>query len=204
MTAFFRFHLNSSSRKAMTGWVRATDVVMPAMKRRRNHMPPKIWPSGIFWKMIGRDTKPRSKAPPLAMTWVWARPKKATATGMAIVPPRMTSANSLTEDGRQAVQRDVLFFADIGGVGLDDALAQAQGEEDLAGGDQPDRCRPRRLKSGFHMKPMPLAMFHSGWDGSGVPSVRTRMTRMMPKIKSSGMPYLARSSMPLEMPLLRK
>ncbi len=61
-------------------------------------MPPKSWPSGIFWKMIGSDRKPRSKAPPLAIVCVSARPKKATATGMAIVPPRMTSANSLVED----------------------------------------------------------------------------------------------------------
>ncbi len=30
MTAFSRFHLNSSSRKAIAGWVMATDDVMPA------------------------------------------------------------------------------------------------------------------------------------------------------------------------------
>ena len=34
LTAFSRFHLNSSSRKAMAGWVMATDEVMPAMKSR--------------------------------------------------------------------------------------------------------------------------------------------------------------------------
>ncbi len=82
----------------MSGWRKATEVVIPAMNRSPNHMAPKSWPSGIFWKMRGRETKPRSKAPPWAMRVVWAMPKKATATGMAIVPPRMTSANSLTED----------------------------------------------------------------------------------------------------------
>ena len=45
--------------------------------------------------MTGSDWKPRLKAPSLAIICVSARPKKATATGMAMVPPRMTSANSL-------------------------------------------------------------------------------------------------------------
>src|SRR3989304_2700257 len=77
---------------------RPNHEVMPAMKSRKNHMPPKIWPSGIFWKMTGRAWKPRLKAPPWAMIWVSARPKKTTAAGMAIVPPRMTSANSLVDE----------------------------------------------------------------------------------------------------------
>ena len=43
----------------------ATEEVMPAMKSRKNHMAPKIWPRGIFWKMTGSAWKPRLKAPSL-------------------------------------------------------------------------------------------------------------------------------------------
>ncbi len=58
------------------------------------------------------------------------------------------------------------------------------------------------LKSGFHMKPMPApteATPEAGW-----PRVSTRTARMMPKMKRTGMPILASTSMPLEMPLRRK
>ena len=96
-TALFLLQWNSSSRKAMAGWVRATEEVIPAMKRRKNQRAPKRWPRGIFWKITGKAWKPKSKAPLWAMALVPSMPKKATAAGMAMVPPRMTSANSLVE-----------------------------------------------------------------------------------------------------------
>ena len=116
---------------------------MPAIKSRKKNMPPKICPSGIFWKTTGKAWKPRLKAPPWAMAWVSAAPKKMTAAGMAIVPPRTTSANSFVDSGREAVQGDILLLPDVGGVSVNDALAQAQGEEDLPGRGQPDRGRPQ-------------------------------------------------------------
>ena len=79
----------------MTGWKRATEEVTAAMNRRENQTKPTNCPRGIFWKITGSDKKPRLKAPPLAMIIVSVTPKKATAIGMAMVLPRMTSANSL-------------------------------------------------------------------------------------------------------------
>jgi len=39
------------------------------------------------------ETNPRSKAPPRANSCVDGKPKNATATGIAILPPKITSAN---------------------------------------------------------------------------------------------------------------
>ena len=56
-------------------------------------------------------------------------------------------------------------------------------------------------KSGFQMKAIPLVMLLAGRVGSGVPRVRTRMAKTMPKRKRRGMPILARTSIPLLIPL---
>src|SRR3989338_11389587 len=77
----------------------ATDDVMPARNKRKNQIVPKNWPKGSFWKIRGSAKKPKSKEPPAAICWVAAIPKKATVTGMAIEPPKMTSAASLADKG---------------------------------------------------------------------------------------------------------
>lgn len=89
---------NFSLNNAISGDVIATEDVIPANKRRMNHIAPKIKPTGSFWKMIGMATKPKSKDPCLAMSCVVVSPRKATEMGMAIEPPKTTSANSLVAD----------------------------------------------------------------------------------------------------------
>ena len=55
-------------------------------------------------------------------------------------------------------------------------------------------------KSGFQTKPRPLLTFQSGWAGSGVPKVRTRIKRMIAQKKSAGSAHLQKRSMPPLMP----
>ena len=76
----------------MRGCMRAIEEVSPAKNSKKNHRKPKNSPAGIWANIAGRLTKPRLKAPDLAITTALATPKKATAVGMAREPPKTTSA----------------------------------------------------------------------------------------------------------------
>jgi hypothetical protein len=56
-------------------------------------------------------------------------------------------------------------------------------------------------KSGFQMNANPFATEFSGKAGSGVPSVKILMARIVAKIKSNGIAIFANFSMPFEIPL---
>lgn len=61
--AFSRFTPNSSRKKARIGVAIATEDVMPAKKRRPNHMNPSTFPSGSCWNTTGIVAKPRLNEP---------------------------------------------------------------------------------------------------------------------------------------------
>ena len=78
----------------MNGCPIATDEVIPAKNKSRNQSVPNTNPNGIFSKIRGIETKPKSKAPADAIWVVKVIPKNAAAAGIAIEPPIPTSANS--------------------------------------------------------------------------------------------------------------
>ncbi len=59
---------------------------------------------------------------------------------------------------------------------------------------------PSASKFGFHMYPRPLSTFCSGTVGSGVPSVRTRMSTISAHTAMIGMANDTNFSMPLDRP----
>ena len=62
---------------------------------------------------------------------------------------------------------------------------------------------PRAEKSGFQIKANQFATEFSGCVGSGVPSVKILIARMIAKIKSKGIAILANFSIPFEIPLYK-
>ena len=97
-TAFLRKMESSSLRNATVGSRSDTLEVIPARKRSKNQRTANTVPHAIFEKMRGIVTKPMLKLPLCATSRAPAPPKKAKASGITIVPPRMTSANSLSEE----------------------------------------------------------------------------------------------------------
>ena len=95
---FFRLQPKFSSMNASAGVAIDTDEVMPAKKRRPNHITPAIaattGPPGRLLKTSGIEMKPRSNEPPFATATAPATPKNVTTAGIASDPPSTTSAVS--------------------------------------------------------------------------------------------------------------
>ncbi len=97
-TALFRDTESSSPRNATVGSMSEMLEVSPARKRRRNQRNEKRVPHPIRAKIRGIVTKLMLKLPLCAASRAPALPKKAKASGMTMEPPRITSANSLSEE----------------------------------------------------------------------------------------------------------
>ena len=83
-------------------------------------------------------TKPRLKAPPSAISFVAWGPKKANAGGNHDAAAQDHLGDLVGRRGGQAGQGHIVPLPQVAGVGQDDAETDAQGEEDLSGGGQPD------------------------------------------------------------------
>ncbi len=74
----------------------ASEDVIAAKNSSRNQRAPKKHPKGMFWKTSGMERNPSPILPVAPL--VSAMPKKATAAGIAMLPPSTTSHNSFVDD----------------------------------------------------------------------------------------------------------
>ena len=88
LTERFLDQLSSSLKKVIAGCIIPIEDVSPAIKRRKNHIKDKNTPYSNPSKIAGIAINPILNAPEFATTIAPDIPKKATAAGITIEPPK--------------------------------------------------------------------------------------------------------------------
>src|SRR5688572_28279505 len=93
----FRVTPVASSMNAFAGCSIESELVIAARNNMKNQTDPKKFPKGMCAKTTGSVLNPRLKEDPVTVL-VNPMPRKTTAAGIVIRPPRATSKNSFVAD----------------------------------------------------------------------------------------------------------
>ena len=91
-------------------WKMQVFFYLLAKKRSRNHINPKNLPNNICPNIIGIVTKLKLNAPLFATSCIPIGPKNIKAAGIMMLPPKITSANSLVLTADRPERTTSSFF----------------------------------------------------------------------------------------------
>jgi hypothetical protein len=127
-------------------------------------------------------------------------PRKTKAAVRVMRPPKPTSKSSLVAEAVRPLRHDVVLLLQVGGVVDDDAEADREGEEDLAGGGEPGLRVRQRLEVRIPHVAEAVDDVLVGSAASGVPRVRTRASTKRAQTAIAGIAQLTNFSIPFERP----